>query len=156
MAESLVVRPDQRVAPEQVDVIVDDHQRALRELSIDAASGVGEDQLLHSDASHHPGSEGNGRQVVAFVEVHPPGKRSDARALDRPDDETSGVADDAGRRPIREIGIRSGHGVAKRVREIAEARPQHDRDLWRGATASPDRGRGLFDTIEHGIRHKNH
>jgi hypothetical protein len=41
-------------------VVVDDHQRALAEVRVDAAGGVGEDQPLHAQPRHHAHGEHDG------------------------------------------------------------------------------------------------
>ena len=68
-AEPLVVRADQRIAAEQIDVIVDHHQRALGERGVDAAGGVGQHERLHAEPAEHADRKGHGPQIVPFVEV---------------------------------------------------------------------------------------
>ena len=97
-AEAIVLRPDERIAAEQIDVIVDHHQRAGRQLNVDPAGGVGEDQLLHAEAPHHPHRERHRTEIVPFVGVHTPRERRDALAGDGADDQPPRVADHRGAR----------------------------------------------------------
>ena len=59
--EPFVVGADQRVVADQVDVIVDHHQRALRKAGIDAAGGVGQHQRLHAEQAERADREGHRR-----------------------------------------------------------------------------------------------
>ena len=92
-AEPIVVGADQRIAAGQVDVIVDHHQRALREAGVDAAGGVGEDQRLDAEQPEHADREGHRPQVVPFVDVAAAGQRRDRPAPDRADDQPAFVPD---------------------------------------------------------------
>ena len=91
--EAIVVGPDQRVAPHEIDVIVDDHQRALCERGVDAARGVGQNETLHAESSHHARGEHDGCEIVAFVEMHATRERGDPPARHRADDEPAGMTD---------------------------------------------------------------
>ena len=58
-AEAVVIRPDQRIRSLQIDVIADQHQRALLIIQINPARRVGQDDGTNSHAPKHPHGECN-------------------------------------------------------------------------------------------------
>ena len=130
---------------QQVDVIVDDHQRALREAGVDAAGGIGQDHLLHAEPAHHARGKHDGRQIVPLVEVGAPGQRGDAPAPMLPDHERPAVADDGRRRPVRQIAVRHRRlASSSAIGEVAEPGAEDDGRLRQRAAARADvRGRLL-------------
>ena len=92
-AERVLVRSDQRVRAEPVDVVGDQHQVAGRETSVRTpAGGVGQDDRLHAEPRQHPGRENDVGHRPAFVEMDPPGEHDDGRLPDVAEDELSRVA----------------------------------------------------------------
>ena len=128
-AETLVIRSDERIASQHVDVIVDDHQRALSEPGVDAAGGIREDDLLHAEPAHHPRRKDDGRHVMAFVEMRSARQRRDPPARDVANDEPAGMAHHVRHRPVWQLGVGRRDGLLQRVGEIAEPGTQHDRRL---------------------------
>ena len=120
---------DQRVVAHQVDVIVDHHQRAARAVRRNAAGGVGQDDARHAEPSQRAHREGHGLHVVAFVVMDAARQRQHALARDGAADQLAGVADHARRRPVRNVAVRNGERAAEVIREVAEARSEHDGDV---------------------------
>jgi len=73
--KSLVVEADERIAADEVDVVVDDHQRTLQEAGVHTTGRVGQDQGLHAEQAEHADREGDGAEVVALVGVTPTRQR---------------------------------------------------------------------------------
>ncbi len=119
--EPLVIGAQKRVAPEQVDVVVDDHQRAARETGIDAPGGVREDDLAYAEPPHHACRKDDGRKIVSFVKVRPSGQRGDAPAAYAANYQLPGMPDDAGGGPMRQFGVGHPDRVEQRVGKVAEA-----------------------------------
>src|SRR5688572_13777094 len=128
-AEPIVVRPDQRIAAEKVDVIVDHHQGAARAIRADAAGGVGQDQPRHAEAAHGSHRERHGLHVVAFVDVDAAGERQHFLARQLAGDQLAGMPHDARGREMRNVAVRNGDRAAEMIREVAESRTEHDGDI---------------------------
>ena len=132
--------PDQRVAAHQVDVIGDQHQRALGEAGVDAAGGVGQDQHLHAEQAEH--ARGERRDAPSRgPRRRGRGPTAPARAgrSMRAGDQLAGVADDLRRRPVRDDRVRHDGRVAQRAGEGAEARAEHHGDVRHVADRVPGR-----------------
>ena len=127
-AESVVIWSDERIGSHQVDVVVNHHQGALCEEGIDAAGGVGENQGLDAQHAHGADREGDDPGVVPLIGVGAARQRRDGTALDPADDETAFVAGNPGGGPVRQLPVGHRDGGRQRAREIAEARPENNRD----------------------------
>ena len=135
-AEAIVVRADERIAAEQVDVIVDDHQRALREAGVDAAGGVGQDDLLHAEPRPSRASAKTTCEVVALVEVGAPASAATRCARHGADDQPPGVADDLRRGPMRQ----SAYGVATASSSVSAKSPRPEPRTMAISGSAPQRG----------------
>ena len=91
-AEPIVVGPDQRVEPHQVDVVFDDDQVALVVERIQAAGGVGDDQEPAAELLHHADRKGDLPGRITLVEVKPPFHRDDRLTGQRAADQLALVA----------------------------------------------------------------
>ena len=75
-------------------MVLDQHQRALREGGVDAAGGVGEDDAGDTPADHRAHAEDGARDVMPLVEMGAAGQRRDPRpGRVRADDELAGMPD---------------------------------------------------------------
>ena len=130
LAKSLVVRADQRIRPLQVDVIAQDHQRALVEIAVDAAGGVGKNHGANSHAREHAHRKNHVLQRVAFVEMHAALHRGNAEfAAVSPITMPPGVADrpsNAGKFGMRRVV--NARRVSQFVRKAPEAAAEHHAD----------------------------
>ena len=63
------IAPPGGAGPEQVDVVGDEHDVALSESLVDAASRVGEDDGLHSQQLEHPDRHHQFLEIIALVVV---------------------------------------------------------------------------------------
>jgi hypothetical protein len=79
--------------------------------------------------------------------VDAPGQRGNRLVARRADDQPAFVADDAGRRPVRQRVVRHRHGLGQRGREIAEARTEHDADGGNLRHGRPNQVGGLLDLV---------
>ena len=152
--EPLVVRADERVVADQVDVIVDHHQRPAREPGVDPARGVGQDQRLHPQHAEHPDAERHRLQIVSFVCVRTAGKRGHAAPVQRarrPDGPRG-----RSRSPpanARSARTASKSASASESANAPEAGAQHDRHLRDDGAEAANRVRGRFDLFVEG-RHR--
>ena len=111
-AKAILVRARERILPRQVHVVVDHHQRALREARVHAARGICENQRLHAQESKRTNGEGHRARVVSFVHMAPARQRDDGLACGGADDQLAFVADHARRGPVRQPAVRHGDGAA--------------------------------------------
>src|SRR5437870_3240016 len=146
-AKPIIVRTDERVGPHQVDVIVDDHQRALREAGIHASGRVGENHRPDAEQAERADGERHRRPAMAFVHVAAAGQRRNRAAAHRSDDELAVVTDDARDGPVRKVPVRHRHRVGERSGEIAEARTEHDSDLRNVADLRSNGVCSFFDLV---------
>ena len=70
-AEPIVVHADERIAIQQVDVVVDDHHVAGGKAWVQPAGGVGDDQQLDAERLHDADRKRGPLGRVAFVAVKP-------------------------------------------------------------------------------------
>ena len=149
------LRTHERIAAEKIDVIVDQHQRALREARVDPAGGVGEQQRLQPETTQDADRERDGAQVVALVEVHASRQRQHGMPANGSADQPAGVPDHVRSRPVRNLGVvdrkRLGHLVGKRP----EPRAKHEPDLASTKPSSAEELRRLDDPIEVVIRRRH-
>ena len=120
-AKRVLVRSDERIAAEQVDVVVHDHQRARLQRRIDAAGRVGQDEDLDAETADDARRERDRPQVVPLVEVRAPGEGGDALARQRTDDELAVVADDIRRGPVGKLTVGNRRRSGEPVREITQS-----------------------------------
>src|SRR4030095_11540897 len=135
-----------------VDVIVDDHQRTLRERRIDSSRRIRQDELLHPQPSHDPGRKHDGRQVVTLVEMDASRERRDTLAGDVANHQPPGMADHVRCGPVRKLRVGRGDGVKQRVREVAEAGTENDGCLGKRSAAPANIGSGLVHPLPCGWR----
>ena len=105
-AEAIVIRSDERIVAHEVDVVVDDHERALHEPRVDAARGVGEDERLHTEQPERAHGKGDRPRIVSLVQVTPSRERRNRSSAHGADDQASLVSDHRGRRPVRQPAVR--------------------------------------------------
>ena len=92
-AEALVVRANERIDALKIDVIADDHERALLVLQIDSAGGVGQNRGADAEPAQDAHGERDLLRGVAFVEMDAALHRGDGDIPDFADYQAAGVAD---------------------------------------------------------------
>ena len=100
-------------------MVANRHQTALRIITIDAASGVGDNHRLDSHAREGTGGKCDFFRGIAFVEMYAALHAGHWDIADIADDETSGVADGGGVREIRDFGVGNfgcAFGIRRRTR----------------------------------------
>ena len=112
-AEAVVVGPDERVTSGQIQVVVDHHQIAGRELPIHAASRVGYEQRLRAEMPHDAQRQHDIRNREPLVRVHTPLHRDDRAAVLRADDELPGV-------PLHRALVKSGDLAVRHLDRVFE------------------------------------
>ena len=132
-AKPLVVRPDEGVCPHHVDGVGNQHQVPRGKAAVDAAGGVGQHHRLHPQQLKDIEGVADLLHGVALVEVEPPLHRQHRLRAQPPFQQRPLVAL---HRRLREVGdVRVGDllCVGHTGGQVAEARPQHHRDLGRKA-----------------------
>src|SRR5262245_2830208 len=79
--------------------------------------------------------------------MRPPCQRGNRPPLDAADDELAFVTDDLRRGPVRQLLVWHLHGVAERVGELAEPRPENDRDLGDTCRLGANRAGRFLDFV---------
>src|SRR5277367_2916613 len=97
-AEAVVVGTDERMNALEIEVIADDDERALGELQIDAAGGVGENGGANAEAAEDAHGKRDLLRGVAFVEMDAALHGGDGDVFDFANHQTAGVADGGGTR----------------------------------------------------------
>ena len=124
----------------EVDVIGDEDEGAGREIRIDAAGGIGDDERAAAEEGEDAGREGDVGKGVALVGVDAALHDGDGCAGDGANHELAGVADDGGGREVRDVGVGDGDRVGDRRCEVAEARPEDDANAGDDRRAAADVG----------------
>ena len=105
--QRLVVAPDQRVLPHEVDVIGDQHQFAGMEFGIDGAGGVGEDHAIDAALGELTNAEGDFGAGIAFVIVGAAGEHHHFGFAQAAGDQFAGVSGGGDGRPPGDVLVRS-------------------------------------------------
>ena len=100
--EPVVVRADERVVAEQVDVVGDQHQVARRPERIHPAAGVRHDERLRAERAQHAHRKGHLLQRVALVAVKAALHRDDRLSAERAAQQPAGVRSPPSRAETRE------------------------------------------------------
>ncbi len=118
-AEIFVVRSGAGVGGVEIDVVFDHHERALREIGVDAAGGVGEDDGANAHAPHDADGKGDVLHRIALIEVHAALHRGDGHVSHFADDEFSGVADGGRDGKVRDLFVFNARGAGELVGKSA-------------------------------------
>ena len=128
-AERGVVRPDERIVAEHVDVIGDQHQVARRPERVHPAAGIGDDEGVRTECAQHAHGEGHLLERVPLVAMEPTLHRHHAPATERPEQESPAVRLHRREREARDRAVLHLRLDRHRLRESAEPRAEDDRDL---------------------------
>src|SRR5205085_10488258 len=90
-SESFIVWTTQRTSTHQIQVIADHHQCALRQLDVNSARGVRQNQRLNAEQFESADRKRDLFKRVTFVVMHPALHRQKRHAVDFPDHETTRV-----------------------------------------------------------------
>ncbi len=127
-AEAVVVGANQRIGSLQVDVIADEHQRALGEAEIDASGGVGQDDGLDPHAGEDADRERDLLRGVSLVEVDAALHGGNCDFARFADYQAAGVSDGGGLWERRNFRVGDAGGIGERVGEGAEAGTEDEAD----------------------------
>ena len=123
-------------------MVANHHQRALAEVEIDGAGGVGEDRGANSKPAEHAHGKNHFLRWVAFVEMHAALHRGHGNVAHFSDHKTSGVAFDGRAREAGNFAVGNSRGAGEFVGECAEAGAEHQRDFWAQFRFREDEFRG--------------
>ena len=140
-----IVGADERIVAEQVDMILDQGDRARLDLGAERAGGVGQDQRVAAERLQRARQYVDGSSRHALVQMDAALQTGDLDAAEAAEHQPSGVALDAGARKARQVGIVDRRGVLDRGRDPVEPGAQDQTDPRRAVgKARPnhiDRGR---------------
>ena len=102
----IVIRPDQRIVAEQVDVVGNQHQVARRPLRMHAAARVRHDERRRAQRAQHAHRERHLLQRVALVAVKAALHRHHPLAAERPAHEPARVRFHRREWETRDVGVR--------------------------------------------------
>ena len=140
--------PTSGLRAHQVDVIVDQHQRALREAGVDAAGRIRQDHPRHAEAAEHSHREGDRGQRMAFVEVHPAGQRHHLAAARQAADQPARMPHDVRRRPVRDVAVGDFERLVQSLGKIAQPGAEHHRHVGAAEAPAAQELRGLHCVVE--------
>jgi hypothetical protein len=126
-----------------VQVIAEDHQVAGSERLVQAARGIGHDQRVRAQSTHHPHWKRDVAQAVALVIVDAAAHRDHGYVLQSAQHQLARVALHGRDRKVRDVRIRHDDRRLDLVRQIAQARAEDQRDSRLQCAARPDRIRGF-------------
>ncbi len=135
-AEPIVVGPDQRIQPHQVDVVFDDDQVALIVERIQSSRGVGDDQELAAKLLHHPDRKGHLPGRITLVEVKPPFHRDDRLTGELATNQLPFVALDGRPRKKRDFRVGDRRLGLDLASQRTQARTQDQTDPWASLTSA--------------------
>ncbi len=105
-AEAIVIRPGQRVVSLQVDVVADQHQRALLVGEIDSSRRVGKNDGANSHTLEDPHGEGDLLRRISLIKMDAALHRGHGNSCGHADHHLSGVADGRRKRKSRNLSKR--------------------------------------------------
>ncbi len=141
-AESVVIRSHQRIRSLQIDVIADEHERALRIPEVDASGSVGDDDGANAHAREHANGERDFLRRISLIKMNAALHGCDWNGACISDDHPPGMPDRGRLRERRNLGIRDASRIAERVGEGAEAGAKNKTDLRSKRGARKDQLRG--------------
>jgi hypothetical protein len=147
--EALVVEADQRVGGEQVDVIGDQHQVTRREIAIDAARRVADDQRTHAELLHERRRVRHRAHVVAFVVVKAPLHGDDFDLADPSEHHPPGVACDRRRGEVRHIAVIDRGCIFHALDQLPQPRAEDHADRRPRRRPLADEGDRFFEFFKH-------
>ena len=107
-----------------------DHQVADLVVEIDAAGGIGDEQVFDSDDFHDADRQGDEFHAVPFIIVDAPLHGDDGFPADFSDDEVPLVADGRRDRESGDVPVGNGDGVDDLVGQPSQSASQDDADGW--------------------------
>ena len=128
-AERVLVRADERVRPEGVDVIGQEHEVARLEGTPNSAGGIGQHDRADAEPREGTRREDHVGHRTSFVEVDAPREHGDRRAVDVAEHELSRVTDHPRRdRKVRDLLVRNRDAILQPLGERPQARAQNEPD----------------------------
>ena len=137
-AEPVVVHADERIAIQQVDVVVDDHDVAGGEVRIQSAGGVGDDQQLDAERLHHADRKRGPLGRVAFVAMEAALHGDDRHAAEPAAQQPAAMADGGRSQEMRHVAVVDRRFDLDRVADRAQAGTENDARTRRAVPAAAD------------------
>ena len=131
----------------QVDVVGDEHDVAGLEGGVQAASGVGHDEGLHTQGAHDADWKGHLLHGVALVEVGPPPLDRNLFALQPPNDQIAGMPLHGGDREVGNLGVGDGLRLRHLIGQGVQPGAGDEADGWPMPRARPDERRCFLDLL---------
>ena len=125
-AKLVVVHADERVAIEQVDVVVDDHDVAAGEVRIQPAGGVRNDQELDAEGIHHANGKRRPLGRVAFVTMEAALHGDDRHAAELAAEQSAAMADGRRFQKVRDVAVVDRRVELDRFADRAQAGAEND------------------------------
>ena len=147
-AELVVVGTEQGVVGHEVDMVGDDHDVGDVEGGVEAAGGIGEDDLFDTELAEHLDGEGEGLHGVAFVVVEAAAHDEHGGAVEGAEDEGAAVALHGGDGEVGNVLIGDFLAVLDFLHEAAEAGAEHDGGLGAFGDILFDEACAFFDFVD--------
>ena len=145
--ELLIIGPDERIDPHQVDMVFDHDQIPLAMEGVHAARGIGDDQNRAAKLLEHPDGVGNLSCRVPLVEVKPTLHGHHGLTAQPPAHKLAFVADHRGLRKVGDFWIGNGGFRLDLARQAAKSGSQDNSNPRLTAPASPHRGDRFQDLL---------
>ena len=123
------LRPISGLRSLQVDVIGNQHQRALPIRKIDAAGGIGEHHAVRAQPVQYADAVGDLRRRVALVKMSAPGHHCDIQLPQFAKHQLSGMPGGGRYRPAGNLGIRNRNRIGEFVGEGSQSAAEHHREM---------------------------
>ena len=128
-------RADQRIGAGEIDVVGDRGERRRNPFLVETARGVGQKKRLAAELAKGLDGDAHDARVAPLVIMAAALEQDDASALDRPDDETARVADDARLGKAGNVAVGDGGRLARLVGERTEPGTEDDAQGRQGVRA---------------------
>ena len=143
----------QRVMAGHVDEVGEHHQAALREIQVDPARRIGDNERLHAKERHHAHRHGDILQVITLIIVEAPLHHAHALPVEGARPPASGVTGCGGHGESGDVLIVDVLCVLEGIDVIAEPRTEDNADFGLPDAASDGFG-GLLKTLhEFAVHH---
>ena len=145
--ELVVVGTEQGVVGHEVDMVGDDHDVGDVEGGVEAAGGVGEDNLFDAELAEHLDGEGEGLHGVALIVVEAAAHDEDGGAVEGAEDEGAAMSLYGGDGEVGDVFIGDFLTVLDFFYETAESGAEHDGDLGTVGDVLFDEACAFFDFL---------
>ena len=127
-AQTLIIWPHKRIVPCQpwhVDMVANEHEITWPIGRIHAARGIGDNQRMPTELSHHAHRERQHLQRIPFIEMETPLHYHHRHVFKRPDDQATSMPYDGRTSKMRDLSIRNNRRLGNFSGEISQARTKY-------------------------------